>query len=188
MARKPRKAGHDGPPLCGANKKQGPGTCTQVAGWGTPNTTGPCKLHGGATRNHKTRAAREEARLACELFGLEMDDRDPAVVLIDEITRTRRSIAWHETEIALALNAEDVELADRRLSGWSRERRHLADVTAKALHAGVALRSIELAEGTARQVVQVMAAFAARLGFDPADPRVREAGREALQLVEGGGG
>lgn len=33
---------------CGGKKKQGDGTCTQPAGWGTPHPgTGRCKLHGG---------------------------------------------------------------------------------------------------------------------------------------------
>ena len=37
-------------PRCGARKKQGPGRCTQKAGWGTVHVgQGKCKLHGGAT-------------------------------------------------------------------------------------------------------------------------------------------
>lgn len=40
-----------GYPVCGARKKQGPGTCKQKAGWGTDHVgTGRCKLHGGASR------------------------------------------------------------------------------------------------------------------------------------------
>ena len=36
-------------PLCGAPKRQGVGTCTQPAGWGTNHSgAGPCKLHGGS--------------------------------------------------------------------------------------------------------------------------------------------
>ena len=34
--------------VCGAKKKQGPGTCQQKAGWGTDHLgEGRCKLHGG---------------------------------------------------------------------------------------------------------------------------------------------
>ncbi len=187
MAAKAKTRGHDGLRLCGAKKKQGPGTCTQVAGWGTPNSTGPCKLHGGSTRNHKTAAEREKARQACELFGLEMADRDPAAVLMDEITRTRRSVAWHETEIALAMQAGEAELADRRLDGWTRERKHLADVTAKALHAGVERRALELMEDEARRAVAVLEAFVGALGLDRREPRVLEAGRVALAVLPGGG-
>lgn len=177
---------HDGRALCGGNKKQGPGTCTQTAGWGTDHPgTGRCKLHGGSTPSHKTAAEREQARQACELFGLEMSDRDPAEVLMAEVTRTRRSIVWHETELALLMLKADEERTDRLKADWRAERKHLADVTAKALHAGVARRAIELQEDIARQVVGVLTAFAQRLGLDPSSPEVREAGRAALQLVAG---
>jgi hypothetical protein len=192
MAAKATTAGHGGPALCGAKKKQGPGNCTQVAGWGVPGvTTGPCKLHGGATRSHKTAAEREQARQACALFGLEMEDRDPGEVLLAEVTRTRRSIAWHEAELAMLIVAEkdeNDEKVDRLKAEWRSERKHLADVTSKALHAGVARRTLELQEDMARQVVGVLGEFARRLGLDPASPAVREAGREALQLVAGGQG
>lgn len=70
MTAGPRTTGHDGP-RCGAHKRQGEGTCTQTAGWGTDHVgEGPCKLHGGSTRNvskgAKLRLAEREAR---ELFG-----------------------------------------------------------------------------------------------------------------------
>ncbi len=187
MAAKAKTGGHDGPVFCGAKKKQGPGNCTQVAGWGVPGvTTGPCKLHGGATRTHKTAAEREQARQACALFGLEMADRDPAAVLMDEITRSRRAIVWFETEVALAMNAADSEAADKRLEGWTRERKHLADVTAKALHAGVERRALELMEDEARRAVAVLEAFVAAMGLDRKDQRVLEAGQVALQVLPGG--
>jgi hypothetical protein len=69
---------------------------------------------------------------------------------------------------------------------YNAERRHYAHVAAAALSAGVAQRVIELAEQTARQVVEVLTEFARRLGLDPTAPEVREAGRAALQLVAGG--
>jgi hypothetical protein len=69
---------------------------------------------------------------------------------------------------------------------YNAERTHYAKVAASALSAGVAQRVIELAEQTARQVVEVLTDFAQRLGLDPTSPDVREAGRAALQLVSGG--
>jgi len=66
---------------------------------------------------------------------------------------------------------------------YNEERKHYASVAAAALRAGVAQRVIELAEATARQVVDVLTEFAKRLGLDPASPAVREAGRHALELV-----
>jgi hypothetical protein len=48
--------GRDGA-RCGAKKKQSEGFCTQFKGWGTDHPgDGPCKLHGGATRNHRNAA------------------------------------------------------------------------------------------------------------------------------------
>ncbi len=175
--------------LCGAQRPGQPKgvTCKQRAGWSTPHPgEGYCKRHGGATASHKTAAEREQARQACALFGLEMTDRDPAAVLMDEITRTRRSIAWHETEVALAMNTATTDVADKRLEGWIRERKHLADVTAKALHAGVERRALELMEDEARRAVAVLEAFAAALGLDRRDPKVLEAGQVALQVLPGG--
>jgi hypothetical protein len=69
---------------------------------------------------------------------------------------------------------------------YNAERKHYAQVAAAALSAGVAQRVIELAEQTARQVVEVLTDFAQRLGLDPTARDVREAGRAALQLVAGG--
>lgn len=70
---------------------------------------------------------------------------------------------------------------------YNDERKHLARVAAAALSAGVAQRAIELAEDVARQVAEVLTAFARELGLDPSAPEVRKAGRDALQLVAGGG-
>lgn len=47
-------------PRCGAKKRQGEGSCTQVAGWGTDHPgTGRCKLHGGSTRTQTVSAERQ---------------------------------------------------------------------------------------------------------------------------------
>ena len=44
--------------FCGARKRQGEGYCRRPAGWGTDHVgMGRCKLHGGATKSHRTRAA-----------------------------------------------------------------------------------------------------------------------------------
>lgn len=52
---------------CGAKKRQSEGTCTRPAGWGTDHVgSGPCKLHGGNTKNH--RAAGLKARAEAVLY------------------------------------------------------------------------------------------------------------------------
>lgn len=70
MTRAPR------PHKCGAKKRQGEGTCTRPAGWGTDHPgVGTCKLHGGATPNGRKaahtkqvqqQAAKELAKLNVE--------------------------------------------------------------------------------------------------------------------------
>lgn len=178
-----------GKALCGAQRPNQPKgvTCKLVAGHRTDHVgTGYCWRHGGLTPSHKTAAEREQARQACELFGLEMADRDPGEVLLGEVTRTCRSIAWHETELALAMAADDEDKADRLKQWWAAERKHLGDVTKKAIDAGVARRTLEMQEDIARQVAAVLARQAELLGFDPSSPVAREASRAALQLVAGG--
>jgi hypothetical protein len=177
--------------LCGAQRMGQPKgvTCKRVAGAGTDHLgTGTCSRHLGNTANHRTAAENEAARQACALFGLEMQDRPPAQVLIDEITRTRRSIAWHETEIATVMGGRELDAGklERLMTRWMGERKHLADVTAKALHAGVERRAVELMEDEARRAVAMLEAYTAALGLDRRDPRVLEAGRVALQVLPGG--
>lgn len=185
--------------LCGAQRLGQPKgvRCRQRAGWGTEHPgEGYCKRHGGATRSHKTAAQKEMARQACAILGIGRSDTvDPAEALMGEVARTQYAIEWYETQIAaLSLDVAE-EGKDGRAARieahrdlWMAERKHLGDVTARALHAGVARRQIEMMEGVARQVVGVLAEFARLMGHDPASPQVREAGREALQLVAGGGG
>lgn len=57
---------------CGAKRRDGTGgRCELPAGWGTPNVTGPCKLHGGRTRNHLVAAATAQARLDAGVAGVQ---------------------------------------------------------------------------------------------------------------------
>src|ERR1017187_1097967 len=70
--------------FCGAKKRQGEGTCTQPAGWGTPNSTGACKLHGGKTANHRAAAQEKQARALAVTLGapIEVDPRDSILQMI----------------------------------------------------------------------------------------------------------
>ncbi len=195
MAKKRDPEAHGGPPLCGAKKKQGPGTCTQVAGWGVKGVaTGPCKLHGGATATHRKAAERakvrqgaEEARQACELFELPLDHRSPGEVLLDEVDRARAAMRWHERQIALAMEAGDDDLLARRYAGWHIERAIAAKVSVEITRLGIERRQVEAVEGLARQAVAVLARYTELMGWDPQSPEARAAGRQALQLLEGGG-
>lgn len=196
--------------LCGAQRPNQPKgvTCKNVAGHGTGHVgTGRCARHGGATPNHVKAGQVAKAKQACAVLGIGTGGTiDPAEALLGEVVRTCNAIAYYEAQIEQLPADEQGAFrvygrtfhASGEATGeakphvlvqlWIAERKHLADVTAKALHAGVARRAIELAEDTARQVVGVLSEFARRLGLDPSSPEVREAGREALQLVAGGQG
>lgn len=78
---------------CDGPKRQGEGTCTRPAGWGTPHVgTGRCKLHGGCSPSHVTaglnaQAARALARL----------DADPVTNPLDELARLAgQCVAWKD--------------------------------------------------------------------------------------------
>lgn len=89
-----------GRPLCGAKRRQAEGNCRRPAGWGTPTPGhGPCKLHGGSTRNHVARARRILAEEAVERYGAprRIHPRDG---LIEEYWRTAGAIAYCERMVA----------------------------------------------------------------------------------------
>lgn len=101
-------AGHEPevePPIdprwCGAVKRDGSGRrCRLPAGHGTPHRTGPCKRHGGATRNHVARAQRQEAERAARVYGLPVEI-DPHRALLEELWRAQGIVQWLAAEVAL---------------------------------------------------------------------------------------
>jgi len=67
---------------CEAKKKQGDGTCTKPAGWGTDHVGfGNCKLHGGASPNGKIHAEKEAVAWRQRLA----DEMDPSVRVMAHI-------------------------------------------------------------------------------------------------------
>lgn len=67
--------------FCDAKKRQGEGTCTQPAGWGTDHVgSGPCKLHGGSTRNGRKAGRRAAAAKALAALSIPVQG-DPIKVL-----------------------------------------------------------------------------------------------------------
>lgn len=168
-------------PLCGAQKRQGEGTCARPAGWGTDHVgVGFCKLHGGATRNHKTAAKLEKARQAVETYGLPRVVA-PDVALLEEVHRSAGHVAWLARKVAehdeddlvwglvetTEKNATEFPGTDRVekavpsvwLTLYQQERKHLAAVCKSALDAGVAERQVRLAE----QQGQLMAGTVQRI-------------------------
>lgn len=68
---------------------------------------------------------------------------------------------------------------------WAMERDRLEHASVAALNAGVAQRMLDLAEDTARRLVDGFVAFARAMGQDPASPTVRAAMRAALEQARG---
>lgn len=92
-------ARHD-KPLCGGRKRQGTGTCTRPAGWGTPHVgIGACKLHGGSTPNACKAADRILAQQTANTYGIPRRI-DPADGLIEEYWRSAGIVAGLETHVA----------------------------------------------------------------------------------------
>lgn len=68
---------------CGGKLRQGGGTCTQPAGWGTDHAGfGKCKLHGGRSPSGEAAAAKAEGRW---LLGQLVPDRGPVTDPLAEL-------------------------------------------------------------------------------------------------------
>lgn len=71
IAPTPSASGHGADHYCGANKRQGEGTCTQRAGWGTDHPgVGRCRNHGGSTPTHRQHAQEQQARAQAARLGV----------------------------------------------------------------------------------------------------------------------
>lgn len=179
--------GHDGR-YCGARKRQGEGTCTQAAGWGTDHVgAGPCKLHGGATWAHRAAAGREIAQRAVSTFGLprEVDPRD---ALLEEVHRSAGHVDWLRQQVA-DLEAGQVVWGPteaKRSTGkdgdsltqaaavnvwvqlYNEERRHLVNVSKAAIAAGIEERRVRLAEQQGAALAGVIRGILTDLDLTPA--------------------
>jgi hypothetical protein len=182
----PARAGRDERSLCGAAKRQGTGTCTQPAGWGTDHLGfGRCKLHGGRTSSHTKSAARlvladtvanlaEDLRPAVE--GVHPLDVQLGAVEGAHLMRLVYERLVHQLapqpdadnadgqhgdaqELREALYGRD-HLGDLRthplVEGLERWTRTAGDLSSKALAAGVDERRVRLAESHGRLVADVV--------------------------------
>ncbi len=158
--------------ICGAirNGKQ----CKMVAGWGTDHYGyGTCKLHGGATRNHKINAAKEEAMdVAMQIMGpaVEIEPMDalllcvkiaagevayatwkieqlsPEEELVSEVTETVREATGEHAESFTEKNTTNMVSLNVWIAARQQSMDRLARYSKMALDAGVAERQIQLAE------------------------------------------
>jgi hypothetical protein len=189
MTTPPDQPDHDG--KCGGKKRDGSGdTCTQVAGWATDHVgIGRCKLHGGATPNHAVAARLEQARRDVATYGLPRTI-DPAAALLEEVHRTAGHVAWlaakvadtPETELVWGVT-EEVEKGAGEFTGtdttrkavpnvwldlYRQERKHLVDVSAAAIRAGVDAAIVRVTEQQGALLAGAIAQILERLELSPA--------------------
>jgi len=153
---------------CHGKKRGDAGWCHRPPGWGTEHVgIGRCKLHGGSTPNHNTAARQEQARRDVETYGLPRDI-EPAVALLEEVHRTAGHVAWlgakvrgmDEGDLVWGVT-EEVDKGSGEFTGtdttrkavpnvwlelYHRERKHLVEVSAKAIAAGCSERLVRLQE------------------------------------------
>lgn len=184
MARKP--GGHDGP-LCGANKRQGEGTCTQTAGWGTTHVgEGPCKLHGGSTwtvsKGSHLRLVERRMREQMQTYGAPLEV-SPADALLSVVHRTAGHVKWLADCIAEldpevltwgvtqtksgGQDAGTTEAAEPHvlLKLYQQERDRLIKASAEAIRCGIEERRVKLAESQGALVAGVIRAILGDLGL-----------------------
>lgn len=174
---------------CGGNRRQGEGTCTRPAGWGTPHVgVGRCKLHGGSTPSHVFAGQKEFARQAMETYGVKVDT-NPVDALLDEVKWTAGHVAFLREQVQ-KLEAEaltwgktsEVEKQATEFPGidttytaqanawldlYHRERQHLINVCKAAISAGIEERRVRLAERQGEVIVDVIRAILDDLGLSP---------------------
>ena len=159
----PSPEGHG--PVCGAKKRQGTGSCRQVAGFGTDHVGhGPCKFQGGSTptvsRGAHRQAAQAKAHALVAAEGLE-PVTDPIAVMT--------MLAAESIALVVAFRAMVADLDDYRYS----------TKTGEQLRAEVALyeRALDRAEKFANNL--------ARLGLEERVVRVTESQVHTLASMVG---
>lgn len=194
--------------ICGAKKRSTGDPC------GAPPRKGAtrCARHGANARQVQLKAKRDLARQemirAMTTLGLPVDI-DPAKALLDEIARTNGAVlwlrgkvqelepeqlAWGKTEHQDGIGPQgvvDVTTEKAAPSVWydlyMTERKHLAQVSAIALRAGIEERRIRLAESQGDLVAGAIRNILDALGLtDEQLARVPEIVPRALRALQDG--
>jgi hypothetical protein len=152
-----------------------------------------CGKHGGKSPQAMAAAARRQARAEAEAavatFGLPRDIT-PAAALLEEVHRTAGAVAWLEAKIR-SIGDEDLVWGMTRLkqggddhgttfeakpNAWlvlyRDERKHLVDVCAAALRAGVEERRVQLAEQQGQLLADVIRGILDDLRLSPAQQKL----------------
>jgi hypothetical protein len=137
--------------LCGGRKRQGAGTCTQPAGWGTDHVgAGACKLHGGCVPNHQGAAVAELARIAVGKLGFEPVG-DPLAYLAataGELVAIKDRLREHVERLTeyRTLSAEGTEQIRAELSAYQQALRDTVSVLAVMARLNIGERMAKVSE------------------------------------------
>lgn len=177
---------------------------------------GRCSRHGGSSPRAQVAGIVELARRDAAVMGRPLDidphealleciriaagevqyasDRiaelDPADAVGPVITTTERPLKWEKGAESPSDTVVEVRHEHPALHIWIKVRHEamdrLANYSKIAIAAGIAERQVRVAEGQAQMLAEAMRRFAQAMGFEPADPRVREAMRGSLTVIAGG--
>jgi hypothetical protein len=144
--------------LCGAKKKNGD-TCRAFAGQGTDHPgVGRCKFHLGNTKNMRKHAvklkAEEEVTRARGQFGAKIPV-EPTEALLSVLHLSAGQLAWLHDELAEQTDKQSFD-GQVLMRLWNDERDRVARIAKAALDAGVAERSIRLAETYGEAIATVL--------------------------------
>jgi hypothetical protein len=137
--------------LCNARKKNGE-RCRAYAGQSTDHFgVGPCKFHGGATRNHHKHAVKVEAQRAMVKYGAPINIR-PEEALLAMLYLSSGHVAWLHAEISAlddnAKNDKNGKTFDENVLVrlYADERDRVARIAKAAIDCGIAERQVALME------------------------------------------
>lgn len=173
----PGRVSQDDTPLCGALRTQGGEqlynedgskvTCRQPAGYGTDHLGyGRCKFHGGNAPTHQIAAERE--KIATEMikreiaFYGEVMDIDPLTALAEEVRRCAGHVAWLGDEVRklhrgeLTQESAFGESPNILIKMYQEERDRLVSASKAAVSAGVAERTVQIAEQQGQMLAAVI--------------------------------
>lgn len=134
---------------CNAPRGNGRAPCKRPAGWGTPNQTGPCKLHGGALPSVQKHHARVAAlTFARGALGQELDIDPLEGVLL--AVRLSYGVVDHYRH-QLHTQPEHTDPAELQ-HGYEKALVEYTRICQIAVNAGVAERQIKIIERVADQL------------------------------------
>ena len=163
----PTSEQRDQHPLCGAKARTTGEPCRKYAGEGTDHLGfGRCRYHGGSTSAHRKNALKLEAQQRMVASGVQVEDAEPHMVLLQELAMSAGHVGFLREEIA-ALEPEEIGSARSvvLLGRYDQERDRLTRIAKACSEAGVDEARIRIEEVRAAQMVHTIIAAAKDAGI-----------------------